>query len=170
MPGGGMMVFLLTFVLPKFIRSSRQGGGAGAVRDEVLDGGCRSSCRAQWPFPLAGVAVLGGLIYATLKTEVGSFWFDRLKLTIPVMKAMFRSLYISRSLHTMGQLINAGVPGCWTRFQASRGDHGEPVVHADVVKVYTSVKQGKKIARRWWERNLLPKAVVQMIERGRGVR
>jgi type II secretory pathway component PulF len=39
-----------------------------------------------------------------------AFWVDKLKLTIPVVKGMFRSLYISRSLQTMGQLINAGVP------------------------------------------------------------
>ena len=45
-----------------------------------------------------------------LRTDWGRLWFDKAKLTVPLFKKMFRALYISRSLHTMGQLINAGVP------------------------------------------------------------
>ena len=43
-----------------------------------------------------------------LRTDRGRIWFDNAKLMIPLFKKMFRALYISRSLHTMGQLINAG--------------------------------------------------------------
>ena len=45
-----------------------------------------------------------------LRTDWGRLWFDKVKLTVPLFKKLFRALYISRSLHTMGQLINAGVP------------------------------------------------------------
>ena len=41
--------------------------------------------------------------------EVLSNW-DKIKLSLPLFKKLFRALYISRGLHTMGQLINAGVP------------------------------------------------------------
>jgi hypothetical protein len=47
------------------------------------------------------MAVLGGGI-AFARTELGGFWVDKMKLSIPIMKNMFRSLYISRSLQTMG--------------------------------------------------------------------
>jgi len=109
--------------------------------------------------------VIGGAVYAFTKTEVGSFWVDKMKLTIPILKTMFRSLYISRSLQTMGQLINAGVPMLDTL--AITGDiSGNQLYQGMWKKVYTSVKQGKKIAQPMQKERLLPSAVVQMISAG----
>jgi type IV pilus assembly protein PilC len=57
---------------------------------------------------------------------------------------MFRALYISRSLQTMGQLINAGVPMLDTL--AITGDiSGNRLYKGMWKRVHTSVKQGKKV-------------------------
>ncbi|RMH12091.1 MAG: type II secretion system F family protein, partial [Planctomycetota bacterium] len=113
----------------------------------------------------AGVGVIAGLIFAALKTEVGSFWFDRFKLSMPLLRSMFRSLYISRSLQTMGQLLNAGVPMLDTL--TITGDvSGNQLYKIMWRKVYTSVKQGKKVATPLQGDNLLPRSVVQMISAG----
>ncbi len=78
---------------------------------------------------------------------------------------MFRALYISRSLQTMGQLINAGVPMLDTL--AITGDiSGNRLYRSMWRSVYTSVKQGRKIAAPMAKTNLLPQAVVQMISAG----
>ena len=157
-------VFLLTFVLPKFY-SIFEGKEEVLPFATVFLMGFSKFMTAQWPFLLGGLAVLVGLIYATLRTETGAFWFDRMKLTVPILKAMFRSLYISRSLHTMGQLINAGVPMLDTL--AITGEiTGNRLYTLMWQKVYTSVKQGKKIASPLVGESLLPKAVVQMISAG----
>ncbi|MGV6813839.1 MAG: type II secretion system F family protein, partial [Phycisphaerales bacterium] len=102
-------IFLLTFVLPKFytIFEGKEDVLPWATNFLMM---LSQVFREQWPFIVGGVAVIGGAFYAFIKTEVGSFWVDKMKLTIPVLKTMFRSLYITRSLQTMGQLINAGVP------------------------------------------------------------
>ena len=90
---------------------------------------------------------------------------DKSKLTIPIMKVMFRSLYISRSLHTMGQLINAGVPMLDTL--AITGDiSGNRLYRTMWRSVYASVKQGKKITAPLQKTRLLPRAVSQMISAG----
>jgi type IV pilus assembly protein PilC len=99
------------------------------------------------------------------RTEVGAFWFDRFKLTVPIVKSMFRALYISRSLQTMGQLINAGVPMLDTL--AITGDvSGNSLYKTMWRTVYTNVKQGKKIAAPLHKTKLLPRAVSQMIAAG----
>jgi hypothetical protein len=41
---------------------------------------------ANWPYILGGVAVIGGGIYAFTRTEVGSFWVDKLKLSVPIVR------------------------------------------------------------------------------------
>ena len=160
----GVTVFLLSFVLPRFA-SVFEG------KEDVLPWATTFLMAVSkttvnyWPYILGGVAVIGGAVYAFTRTEVGSFWVDKMKLTIPILRTMFRSLYISRSLQTMGQLINAGVPMLDTL--AITGDiSGNQLYQGMWKKVYTNVKQGKKIAQPLQKERLLPSAVVQMISAG----
>lgn len=157
-------IFLLTFVLPKF-------AGVFHGKEEVLPWATKflMSLSAfmvkNWYILLgAGVVGLGGL-YAFIKTELGSFWLDKVKLTVPIVRTMFRSLYISRSLQTMGQLINAGVPMLDTL--AITGDVSGNVIFKGLWrKVHSAVKQGKKITQSLGKTNVLPVAVSQMIAAG----
>ncbi len=157
-------VFLLTFVLPKFYTVFEG-------KEDVLPWATNflmmvsQTLRAQWPFLVGGLVVSFGGFFAFSKTEIGAFWIDRTKLSIPVMRHMFRSLYITRSLQTMGQLINAGVPMLDTL--AITGDiSGNKLFEGMWKKVHGSVKQGKKIAAPLQQNSLLPKSVVQMISAG----
>lgn len=157
-------VFLLTFVLPKFADVFRG-------KEEILPWATKflmnlSRFMVENWYILLGAAFVGiGSLYAFCKTEVGSFWVDRLKLGIPIVRMMFRSLYISRSLQTMGQLINAGVPMLDTI--AITGDiSGNQIFRGMWRKVHASVKQGKKITQPLLANNVLPRAVVQMISAG----
>jgi type IV pilus assembly protein PilC len=120
---------------------------------------------ANWYFVVGALVAVVGAFIAFARTELGGWWLDKMRLNIPVVKGMFRALYISRSLHTMGQLINAGVPMLDTL--AITGDiSGNRMFKAMWKSVYTSVKQGKKIAAPLNRATLLPKAVTQMITAG----
>jgi type IV pilus assembly protein PilC len=111
------------------------------------------------------VVGLGVAFFLFVRTEVGSWWLDRSKLSVPVFRKMFRSLYISRSLNTMGELINAGVPMLDTI--AITGDiSGNKLFKRMWLVVYGAVKEGKKIAQPLVKTTLLPKAVTQMIAAG----
>ncbi len=160
----GVTVFLLTFVLPKF-------RAVFAGKEHILPWTTKFLMNLSdfmvgyWYFVIGAlVAIIGG-IYAFAKTDLGGWWFDKMRLNVPVIKGMFRALYISRSLHTMGQLINAGVPMLDTL--AITGDiSGNRMFKAMWRSVYTSVKQGKKIAAPLNRATLLPRAVTQMITAG----
>lgn len=165
---GGMAVtvtiFLMTFVLPKFYTVFEG-------KEDVLPWATNflmmlsQTLRSQWPFLVGGLFVLAGAFFAFSKTEIGAFWIDKTKLTIPVLKNLFRSLYITRSLQTMGQLINAGVPMLDT-LRITGDISGNRLFEGMWKKVYGSVKQGRKIAEPLQSSNLLPKSVVQMIAAG----
>ena len=157
-------VFLLTFVLPKFY-------AVFEGKEDVLPWATTflmSLSRAMvayWPYILGCVVVGGGGLFAFCRTELGSFWVDTAKLRVPIVRSMFRSLYISRSLQTMGQLVNAGVPLLDTL--AITGEiSGNQLYKAMWKRVYTAVKTGKKIVTPLQKDNLLPKAVVQMVSAG----
>jgi type IV pilus assembly protein PilC len=160
----GVTIFLLTFVLPRF-------AGVFAGKEDVLPWatkflmGLSAFMVKQWYLIVAALLVVIGAIVAFTKTEVGSFWVDKMKLTVPVLKTMFRSLYISRSLQTMGQLINAGVPMLDTL--AITGDiSGNQIFRGVWRRVHASVKQGKKITFALGKDEVLPRAVTQMIAAG----
>ncbi len=157
-------VFLLTFVLPKF-RTVFQG------KEEILPWatkflmGLSDFMVSYWYFCVGAIVLLIASIWGFGKTDIGGFFFDRMKLMVPVVKGMFRALYISRSLQTMGQLINAGVPMLDTL--AITGDISGNRLYKGLWKsVYASVKTGKKIAAPLLKTTLLPRAVVQMISAG----
>lgn len=165
---GGMAVsttiFLLTFVLPRFMIIFKGKEYALPVPTKMLLA-LSAFMVNYWYFLIAGViAVVWGL-FLVLKTEAGQTGFDKLKLTIPLFKKMFRALYISRSLHTMGQLINAGVP-MLDVISITAEVSGNALYRNLWRQVYVAVKQGKKIAAPLTSSKLLPRAVVQMIHAG----
>jgi type IV pilus assembly protein PilC len=160
----GVTVFLLTFVLPRF-------AGVFQGKEEVLPWPTKFLMGASewmvnyWWMLLIGAIVVTVGFFLFLRTEVGRYWWDKTKLTIPLFKRMFRALYVSRSLHTMGELLNAGVPMLDTI--AITGDISGNLLFKKLWRnVYAAVKQGKKVQSQLTRSTLLPKSVVQMVGAG----
>jgi type IV pilus assembly protein PilC len=157
-------IFLLIFVLPKFT-------GVFEGKEDIMPWPTKFLIALSdwmvvywWTLIIAAVAGITGLLLF-IKTEIGLLWFDKTKLTAPVFKRMFRALYVSRSLHTMGELLNAGVPMLDTL--AITGDISGNVLFKKMWRnVYAAVKQGKKVQSQLVRSTLLPKSVVQMIGAG----
>jgi type IV pilus assembly protein PilC len=160
----GVTVFLLTFVLPRF-------AGVFKGKEEALPAPTKFLMAVSdfmvvywWVILMAAAAAISGFLLF-IRTELGGFWWDRTKLSMPVASRMFRALYISRSLHTMGELLNAGVPMLDTL--SITGDiSGNRLFKRMWRGVHSSVRQGKKIQSHLGRSKLLPKSVVQMIAAG----
>lgn len=157
-------VFLLTFVLPRFT-------AIFAGKEHLLPAPTRiimavsAVMRGYW---FVILAVVGALVWAAfyfVGRPLGRYWWDKAKLTLPLMRKLCRSLYITRSLHTMGVLTNAGVPILdilSITSQISGNVHYKRMWQT----VYASVRQGRKIASSLSGSTLLPSSVVQMIRSG----
>jgi len=160
----GVTIFLLTFVLPRFAGVFE--GKESAMPWPTIFLMNLSAFMVDWYWAvIAGLLAACGGLYFFVKTEPGSWWWDSTKLQIPIMKKMFHALYISRSLHTMGELVNAGVPMLDTL--AITGEiSGNKLFRRMWRQVYGSVKQGKKIVTPLQKANMLPKPVIQMIGAG----
>lgn len=157
-------VFLLTFVLPRF-------AGVFKGKEEIMPWptkflmGASDWMVSYWWMLLIGAVTLIVGFMLFIRTEIGLLWFDKTKLTVPLFKRMFRALYVSRSLHTMGELLNAGVPMLDTL--AITGDISGNLLYKKLWRnVYAAVKQGKKVQSQLARSSLLPRSVVQMIGAG----
>lgn len=159
------VTFLLTFVLPRFLV-------VFAGKEHLLPTPTKlimaasGGLRHYWfiVFPAIG-AIIMGFWYFTSKTDIGRRWWDRTKLHIPLLKNLCRSLYITRSMHTMGVLTNAGVPILDT-ISITAQITGNVLYEAMWRAVHESVRQGKKIASSLSAFKLMPGNVVQMIQSG----
>ncbi|HEX8521869.1 MAG TPA: type II secretion system F family protein [Tepidisphaeraceae bacterium] len=160
----GTTIFLLTFVLPRFMMIFK-GKEAALPAPTKLLLAMSSFMINYWYVLLIALAVLVYALVLTLKTDQGAAAFDKIKLTVPLFKKMFRALYISRSLHTMGQLVNAGVPMLDT-IAITAEISGNVLYRRMWRNVFSSVKQGKKISWTLQKSPLLPRPVVQMISAG----
>jgi type IV pilus assembly protein PilC len=157
-------IFLLCFVLPRFTAIFAGKEHLLPTPTKMLMAGSAFLTNSWFVvLPIAGIA-LGGFIYF-IRTEVGRLWWDKAKLSLPLLKTMCRSLYITRSLHTMGVLTSAGVPILDTISITSQISGN--VLYKDMwLNVQREVRQGKKIASSLSGYHLMPRNVTQMIKSG----
>jgi type IV pilus assembly protein PilC len=160
----GTTIFLLTFVLPRFMVIFKGKEAALPLPTKMLLA-LSAFMVSYWYILLC--AAIGGIwgFVLLIRTDWGRLWFDKVKLTVPLVRKLFRALYISRGLHTMGQLINAGVPMLDT-IAITAEISGNTLYRRMWRAVYSAVKQGKKISAPLQRSPLLPRSVVQMISAG----
>ena len=157
-------IFLLTFVLPRFTALFAGKEALLPLPTKMLLA-MSDFLINYWYIVIFGVVALVWSAAMMIKTDWGRLWWDQMKLRIPIFRKLFRALYISRSLHTMGQLINAGVPMLDTL--AITADISGNLLYKRMWRsVYGAVKQGKKISQPLQRNPLLPKSVIQMIAAG----
>lgn len=157
-------IFLLTFVLPRFIVLFEGKEAALPMPTKILMAISAFMVDYWYILLLAVVGAAWGFILM-VKTPWGRFWWDKTKITVPIFRKLTRSLYISRSMHTMGELVNAGVPMLDT-IHITGNITGNVLYQKLWRAVHKTVKDGKKIAFSLSRTQLLPRSVVQMVSSG----
>src|SRR5690606_38632210 len=140
----GTTIFLLAFVLPRFMVIFKGKEAALPAPTKLLLALSSFMVNYWYVLIFALIAGIWGFVMM-LRTDWGRLWWDKTKLSVPLFKKMFRALYISRGLHTMGQLINAGVPMLDT-ISITAEVSGNTLYRRMWRAVYGAVKQGKKIS------------------------
>ena len=159
------VTFLMTFVLPRFLKvfAGKEHLLPGPTKALMFLSGIMSN---YWFIVFPAIAgLVGAFWYLTSKTEPGKAWWDQMKLKLPLLKTLCRCLYITRSLHTMGVLTNAGVPVLDT-LSITAHITGNRLFEGMWKGVHEEVRQGKKIAGSLASYGLMPGNVVQMIQSG----
>lgn len=156
--------FLLVFVLPRFLVVFQGKEHLLPAPTKIIMAISLFS-KSYWYLILTAAASVAAGLWFFIRTATGRWWWDDMKLKLPLMKKLCGCLYITRSLHTMGVMINAGVPVLDTLMitsQISGNVHYEKMWQT----ACQSVKQGKKISYSLEMTPLMPGNVVQMIRSG----
>lgn len=155
---------LLVFVLPRFasIYSTR---GATLPAPTRLLLGLSESVQTMWWLYILGVIGLIALGISGFTTEAGRKVVDTIKLNAPVVGPLFRKLYITRSMRTLGTMLDAGVPIL----------DMIPIVRSVTVNhhydafwdvVDQRLRNGSQLSSAFFSNDLIPRSVAQMVFAG----
>jgi len=157
-------IFLLCFVLPRFTAIFKGKEHLLPLPTTMLMAGS-AFLRHYWILIVPAIGAGLWAFWYFINTTGGRLWWDKTKLTLPLIKTLCRSLYITRSLHTMGVLTRAGVPILNT-ISITAQISGNILYKNMWLGVYEEVRQGKKIASSLSRYKLMPSSVVHMIQSG----
>ena len=156
-------LFLLMFVLPRFLMVFAGKEHLLPAPTKIIMAVSGFLCGYWFAVLPAVCGVLCAFWYFTT-TKIGKLWWDKAKLKIPLLKTLCRSLYITRSLHTMGVLTGAGVPILDT-ISITAQVSGNVLYERMWLTVYDAVRQGRKIVltdvAEFYAREL--KTVIKMV-------
>lgn len=157
-------VFLLCFVLPRFANIFVGKEHLLPMPTKLLLA-TSAFMRTWWYAIFPSVGAMFWAFYYFIGTTTGRIWWDKTKLVLPLIRTLCRSLYITRSLHTMGVLTRAGVPILNT-LSITAHISGNIMYKRMWLGIHEEVRQGKKIAASLSRYKLMPGSVVQMIRSG----
>jgi general secretion pathway protein F len=107
--GGGAIVFLLTFVIPRFAQIFEELHQEVPLPTQILLTLSNVLVQYWWALALAVVAaVLGSRI--VLATPAGRLMWDRAALQLPLVGDVLRKAEVARFCRTLGTLLRSGVP------------------------------------------------------------
>ncbi len=119
-----------------------------------------------WAILLAVLGVAAGL-YAYIKTPVGRYWWDSLKLKMPLLGPVTLFSELSRYANTVATLFRAGVP--LPEIMTLSIDNAENKV---IVNALTTVRdemlRGQGLSRPMSRNPIFPALIVQMAAVGEG--
>lgn len=160
----GVTVFLLTYVLPKFTPIFTR-KGIDLPKPTVVMMTISNLLTQHWQWWLAAaVAIVGGLIYSRT-TEQGRQGWDWVKVWCPVLGPLVRKATISRSVRTLGAMVDSGV-SMLTALQLTGDVSGNYFYRQAWANVAHHVTSGSQIHAALSGNPLFPPMLIQMISAG----
>lgn len=160
----GVTVFLLTYIMPKFMPLF-QSKGIDLPRTTRAMIALSGMMLGYWYLWLAGlVLVVVGFLFGR-RTERGRRILDWIKISLPILGPMFRKVIISRSIRTLGTMLQSGVP-IMDAIKLAGEVSGNVYYEETWQRVLGEVTAGRRICEVLSGNPLFPRILVQMIAAG----
>lgn len=162
--GVGAIVFLMTFVLPRFAVIFSDLGQALPLPTRILLGVSQALTRYWWAIALAVLGTVLGWQLVT-RSERGRLAVDRWLLDLPILGDLLRKIEVGRVVRTLGTLLHAGVP-LLTALGVAREVTANRVIALALGAVHEGVKRGDGLTRPMAETGAFPALAVHMVQVG----
>ena len=162
----GITAFLLVAVIPKFqqVFNDMLGGAAlPAVTQFVINASeFVQNNGLQLLIVVVAIIVVMKLVK---RTEKGAYFFDVMKLKMPVTGTLAQRSAVSKFTRTLGTLLSSGVP-ILQSLTITRDTTGNRVLSDAIQQVHDSVKEGESMTQPLSQCKVFPPMVISMVEVG----
>lgn len=160
----GVVILLLTFVLPSFSGTlASMGGEMPGITVFLLN--LSELFVAHFALIMAMILALVGILYYWIKTPSGQYWKDSVKLRFPIVSMTSKKVLTSRFARSMGILLKSGIP--IVESMTIIGDLiGNKVVEKRFRKCADEVQKGHGIASPLEEVGVFPPLLIHMVAVG----
>jgi type II secretory pathway component PulF len=157
-----VLVFLLTFFIPKFQVMFKGMGAALPLPTQVVLAASQI-LRSYGLVVLVGIVVIGSLVRHWFASEKGRRVWEGLLLRIPIVGPLVAQFAMARFARMLGTLLGAGVP-LVQALNVARKSIGNQILVDAVAQAIERVQQGGQLGASLAEcKGLFPSSVVEMI-------
>ena len=169
--GFGVVVFILTFVIPKFQDMYKTFGGDLPWLTKIMIYASNEIVGKYFlSFPTA-IFTFGGIfisiyfIIKVLSTDKGRYKTDEVMMKVPVLGSYMSKVIFAKFSQTLGILVNNGVPILESMDLVSKTVGNKPVEKA-ILEAKEKIKEGEKIADTLKKSVYFPALVISMVTVG----
>jgi len=162
--GFGAMIFIMTFVVPRFSAMFEELGGTLPLPTRMLIAISEGLLRYGWVLAIVlffGIAALR----RTFRTPAGREWKDRLLLRLPAVGAIVRANAFSNFAHTLGTLLANGVQ-VLPALSIVESTVGNSVIAKALREAKERVTDGSTISRPLAQDGIFPRLFTDMLAIG----
>ena len=162
--GAAAVVFLLTFVIPRFVDIFKDLGQALPLPTQILL--AISGAVQEYWWIIAAVVVVAVLgIRMLLSSEAGRWQWDRILLRLPLLGEVVLKSETARFARVLGTLLKSGVP-VLSALAVVRDLSGNQVLSRAIDRVADGVRRGAGISTPLGESKAFPMMAVHMVKVG----
>jgi len=160
----GVMAFMLFTVVPQVEKLYGDLKKDLPILTEILVTTSNFATQFWWAI-IVVIAIGGYFLVQYIRTEAGSRTLDVIKLNFPIIKGMFRKLYMARFTRTGETLLTTGVP-MLDMLRISSESVNNSLIAASITRAGDKVKGGKALSTALQPEDYILPLVPQMIKIG----
>lgn len=163
----GIVLFLVTFILPKFITLFKDLGLKDSdfpvMTKMLMD--TSNFLTSKWYLAVIIVATFMFAFKMFTRTKFGKRAYDRFKLKVPVFGKLNHKVCLARFARTLSTLLSSGVP-ILQAMETVAGTVSNDVISDAILDARARVREGDVISEPLKKSKMFPPMVVQMISIG----
>jgi type IV pilus assembly protein PilC len=159
-----VMTLMFVFIVPQLASIIAQSGQAVPLSTQIVMG-ISNLLLHYGIFALIGIIIFVIILINRSRSEAGKRWFDKVKLSIPVLKNIYTKLYLSRIADNMDTMLSSGVTIVHS-IELTASIVGNRVFEEILKQAVEDVKAGNSLSDSLSKHPEIPTIMSQMIRVG----
>jgi general secretion pathway protein F len=159
-----VLYFLLAYVVPRITSIFSDMGQALPAPTRFLIA-TSELFKSGWWIILLGILLVFVVVSRLKKTEKGSYWYDKMKLSLPGFGNLITKLSVARFARTLGTLLENGV-SLLQALGIVKNIVGNRLIAECIEQAAIDVEKGGGLGKSLEENSLFPHISIQMIQVG----